>query len=154
VSIGYRKATLNDIAAMQTLVKPEVERGIILHRSSDEMATNIRSYILAFDDKEDIVGFGALHFHAPTLAEVRSLIVSDKIRGHGVGAQIVHALLQEGKCYGVEKVFTLTYERRFFEKIGFVEIPKEELPAHKIWADCIKCKYFPVCEEIALIYSL
>lgn len=52
------------------------------------------------------------------------------------------------------EVFTLTYERRFFEKIGFVEIPKEELPAHKIWADCIKCKYFPVCEEIALIYSL
>jgi amino-acid N-acetyltransferase len=151
--LTYRKATLHDIEAMQALVKPEVDRGIILHRSSDEMATNIRSYLLAIDDTR-VVGFGALHFHAPTLAEVRSLIVSSTMRGKGVGAQIVKTLLDEGRVYGVKKVFTLTYERRFFEKIGFVEIPKEELPAHKIWADCIKCKYFPVCEEIALIYSL
>lgn len=151
--LSYRKATLYDVEAMQALVKPEVERGIILHRSSDEMSTNIRSYLLAFDDAE-LVGFGALHFHAPTLAEVRSLIVASKMRGLGVGAQIVRALLEEGKNYGTKMVFTLTYERRFFEKLGFVEIPKEELPAHKIWADCIKCKYFPVCEEIALIYTL
>jgi len=151
--LEYRKASLLDIDAMQALVKPEVDRGIILHRSSDEMATNIRSYILAVNESE-LVGFGALHFHTPTLAEIRSLIVSTAIRGKGVGAKIVRNLLDEGKIYGVKKVFTLTYERRFFEKVGFVEIPKEELPAHKIWADCIKCKYFPVCEEIALIYSL
>lgn len=151
--LNYRKATLKDIASMQALVKPEVERGIILHRSSDEMATNIRSYLLSLENDE-VVGFGALHFHAPALAEIRSLIVSPKMRGQGVGAQIVKTLLKEAQDYGVKEVFTLTYERRFFEKIGFVEIPKEELPAHKIWADCIKCKYFPVCEEIALIYSL
>jgi len=151
--LEYRKASLLDIDAMQALVKPEVDRGIILHRSCDEMATNIRSYILAIKEGE-VVGFGALHFHTPTLAEIRSLIVSSTMRGEGVGAKIVRNLLDEGKIYGVKKVFTLTYERRFFEKVGFVEIPKEELPAHKIWADCIKCKYFPVCEEIALIYSL
>lgn len=151
--LEFRKATLKDIDAMQALVKPEVDKGIILHRSSDEMATNIRSYMLALKDKE-VVGFGALHFHAKTLAEIRSLVVSSKMRCQGVGAKIVRYLLDEGKEYGAKDIFTLTYERRFFEKIGFVEIPKEELPAHKIWADCIKCKYFPVCEEIALIYSL
>ncbi|MBN2964740.1 N-acetyltransferase [Sulfurospirillum sp. T05] len=151
--ITYKKATLQDIAAMQALVKPEVDKGIILHRSSDEMATNIRSYMLAFED-EVLAGFGALHFHAPTLAEVRSLIVSDTLRGKGVGSHIVKALLAEAKTYGVKQVFTLTYQKAFFERLDFREIPKEDLPAHKIWADCIKCKYFPVCEEIALIYSL
>ena len=25
---------------------------------------------------------------------------------------------------------------------------------HKIWADCIKCIHFPVCNEIALVYKL
>lgn len=151
--IDYRKASLLDIVSMQALVKPEVDKGIILHRSSDEMATNIRSYILAFEN-EELQGFGALHFHAPALAEIRSLIVSEKMRGKGVGSSIVSMLLKEALTFGVKQVFTLTYERRFFEKLGFVEIPKEDLPAHKIWADCIKCKYFPVCEEIALIYSL
>lgn len=151
--ITYKKATLANIADMQALVKPEVDKGIILHRSSDEMATNIRSYTLAFE-AERLVGFGALHFHAPTLAEVRSLIVADGVRGKGVGSEIVKALLKEAKTYGVKQVFTLTYQKVFFERLHFREIPKEDLPAHKIWADCIKCKYFPVCEEIALIYSL
>ena len=32
--------------------------------------------------------------------------------------------------------------------------PKESLPEHKIWADCIKCIHFPVCNEIALVYKL
>ena len=151
--ISYKKATLKDIVHMQELVRPEVEKGVILERSSDEMATNIRSYILAFKD-EKLVGFGALHFHASDLAEVRSLMVSADIRGEGVGSEIVQMLVDEGREFGVKEVFTLTYRKSFFEYLGFVEIPKENLPAHKIWADCIKCKYFPVCEEIALIYSL
>lgn len=151
--IEYKKATLLDIPKMQDLVKPEVDKGIILFRSSDEMATNIRSYILALKN-EELKGFGALHFHAPNLAEVRSLVVSKDVRGEGVGSSIVKVLLDEARAFGVEQVFTLTYEKGFFEKLNFKEIPKEELPAHKIWADCIKCKYFPVCEEIALIYYL
>lgn len=149
----YKKAMLSDIEAMQALVAPEVESGKILFRSSDEMATNIRSYTLAFDD-DKLVGFGALHFHANDLAEVRSLIVDASMRGRGVGKAMVKQMLEEGKEFGVAQVFTLTYEKGFFESLSFEEIPKESLPAHKIWADCIKCKYFPVCEEIALIKNL
>ncbi|DAB31387.1 MAG TPA: GNAT family N-acetyltransferase, partial [Sulfurospirillum sp. UBA11407] len=67
---------------------------------------------------------------------------------------IVEALLEEGKNLGVKKIFTLTYVKGFFESLGFKEIPKESLPAHKIWADCIKCKHFPVCDEVALIQTI
>ncbi len=148
--ITYTKAKLSDIVSMQEVVKPEVEKGIILFRSADEMATNIRSYILA-KDEGTIIGFGALHFHADDLAEVRSLVVKDGFRGRGVGKGIVQALLKEGEAMDVKKVFTLTYQKPFFESVGFSEIPKESLPSHKIWADCIKCKHFPVCDEIALI---
>ena len=48
--IEYKKARLKDIASMQILVRPEIENGVILPRSDDEIATNIRSYTLAFDD--------------------------------------------------------------------------------------------------------
>ena len=151
--IVYKKAKLTDIKNMQELVKPEVDNGIILNRSNDEISTNIRSYILAFEN-EVLVGFGALHVHAPDLAEVRSLIVKEDFRGKGVGRQIVLSLINEGKNLEIKKVFTLTYQKEFFEKNGFVEIPKESLPVHKIWADCIKCKHFPVCDEIALIINI
>ena len=151
--ITYTKAKLSDIVSMQEVVKPEVEKGIILFRSADEMATNIRSYILA-KDEGTIIGFGALHFHADDLAEVRSLVVKDGFRGRGVGKGIVQALLKEGEAMDVKKVFTLTYQKPFFESVGFSEIPKESLPSHKIWADCIKCKHFPICDEIALIKTI
>lgn len=151
--IEYTKAKLSDIVLMQGVVKPEVEKGIILFRSSDEMATNIRSYILAKNGSE-IIGFGALHFHADNLAEIRSLVVKEDFRGQGVGKGIIQNLLKEGKEMGLNEVFTLTYQRSFFETLGFHEISKEKLPPHKIWADCIKCKHFPVCDEIALIKTI
>ncbi|MDD3324092.1 MAG: N-acetyltransferase [Sulfurospirillaceae bacterium] len=151
--ILFTKAKLSDISLMQQLVKSEVEKGIILFRSSDEMATNIRSYILA-KDEDKIIGFGALHFHADDLAEIRSLVVDEAYRGQGIGKGIVNALLKEGVELGVKKVFTLTYKKSFFESVGFVEIPKESLPSQKIWADCIKCKHFPICDEVALIKNI
>jgi len=148
--VSYSSAKLCDIKEMQALVEEEVKKGIILFRSSDEMATNIRSYVLAKKEKT-IVGFGALHFHAYNLGELRSLIVSDKCRGEGIGKGLVTQIVKEGENLKVEQIFTLTYKKEFFETVGFIEIPKESLPEHKIWADCIKCKHFPTCDEVALI---
>jgi amino-acid N-acetyltransferase len=153
MDISYHSAKLTDVVAMQELVLPEVKSGKILFRSDDEISTNIRSYTLAKQD-DKLLGFVALHIHAPNLAEVRSLIVSESARGKGIGQELVKKTLDEGKKLGVEKIFTLTYEQRFFEKLTFNEIPKESLPEHKIWADCIKCKHFPICDEIALIIVL
>ncbi len=153
MAIMYRKALLADIGAMQALVAPQVEDGTILVRSDDELATNIRSYILAFDRKK-LVGFTALHIHSPDLAEIRSLIVDAAYRGHGIGAELVSLAVEEGRSLGLERILALTYASAFFEKLSFTEIPKESLPEHKIWADCIKCKHFPVCNEIALVKTL
>ena len=151
--IVYTKATLRDIDSMRELVLPEVEKGIILDRSSDEIAQNIRSYILAKDD-EKLVGFGALHFHTQKLGEIRSLVVAQNQRGRGIGKRVVLNLIEEGRKFFLEQIFTLTYQKEFFLSLDFKEIPKESLPNQKIWADCIKCKHFPVCDEIALIQTI
>ena len=274
--IRLKKARLCDISRMQELVKEEVQNGVILPLESDEIASNIRSYVLAFgcdfkadtsfDSKENLsfdskensdlnlarnsnsnlarnadlnliqssaanfaensaedaagnfasqratsqnsapqnsalqgvsgagraqagkeqilrsgysqsagvfqtersrlcesqsaknaeilAGFASLKIFNADLAEVRSLIVAPQFRRRGIARAIVNELLDEAKFYGLKSVFTLTYQKEFFERLGFTEIPKDELPAQKIWADCIKCKKFPVCNEIALIYTL
>ncbi len=148
------KATLDDISVMQSLVVDEVKEGVILKRSDDEVATNIRSYVLA-KEGEKLVGYTALHIHSPRLAEIRSLIVSQAYRGKHIGQKLVEFTLDEARGLGVaEEVLVLTYLPRFFEKIGFFEIDKESIPEHKIWTDCIKCIHFPVCNEVSLIYNL
>jgi amino-acid N-acetyltransferase len=68
---------------------------------------------------------------------------------------MVEFMLEEARVLGVkEDVLVLTYLPGFFEKLGFREIDKESIPEHKIWADCIKCIHFPVCNEVALVYKV
>lgn len=152
--IKLMKATLSDIPAMQALVVTEVKDGIILNRTEDEVANNIRSYVLA-KEGDKLVGYTALHVHSKRLAEIRSLIVDEKYRGQKVGQRMVEFTLHEAKKLGVEEdVLVLTYLPLFFQKLGFKEMNKEEIPEHKIWADCIKCIHFPVCNEVALVFKV
>ncbi len=139
---------------MQAIVEKEVEEGIILPRSNDEVATNIRSYIVAVDEDDEILGYCALHIHSMRLGEIRSLIVKEGYRHKKIGSRLVEKSIEEGRELKLKEILTLTYMAQFFERLGFREIPKESIPEHKIWADCIKCKYFPVCNEISLIKKL
>ncbi len=148
------KAKLSDIPQMQLLVASEVKDGVILYRSIDEVSTNIRSYVLAKKD-EELLGYAALHIHSPRLAEIRSLIVSEMFRGEKIGQRLVNFTLSEAKALGVSgEVLVLTYLPEFFKKMNFTEISKESIPEHKIWADCINCIHFPICNEVSLVYRL
>jgi amino-acid N-acetyltransferase len=152
-TIEFFKPTVLDIPAMQDLVKQEVINGNILERKSHEMATTIRSYITAKENGK-IIGFVALHIHTEQLAEVRSLIVHENYRDKKIGKKLIEAAINEARDLGLEKILVLTYKRELFESFGFVEISKESIPETKIWADCIKCKHFPVCNEIALLLDI
>lgn len=147
------KPTLSDIDSMQRLVRPYIEEGIVLARSDDEVANTIRSYVVAKIDGE-IVGFAALYIYTAKLAEVRSLAVKKELQAQGIGSAIVKNLIEEGKKLGIKQILTLTYQAGFFKKLGFIEVPKEEVWHQKVWEDCIRCKYFPVCNETALILDL
>jgi amino-acid N-acetyltransferase len=80
--------------------------------------------------------------------------VKPGLLGWGLGRRLVEALIEEGRKLGLKELLVLTYAKPFFEKLGFKEIPKESIPEKKIWSDCIKCKFFPVCNEVALIKYL
>ena len=152
-NIKYFNPTVEYIENMQKLVKKDVDVGTILHRSDDEIATTIRSYTCVSVDNK-LVGFVALHIYSKNLAEVRSLIVDEKYRGLSIGKGLVLQCLEEAKKLSIKKVLSLTYKDKFFENLGFKQIEKDTIPEHKIWADCIKCKHFPICNEVALTISI
>ena len=138
---------------MQELVLQDVENGNILVRNESEMATTIRSYTVAYDG-ELLVGFVALHIHSITLAEIRSLVVRDSYRGKGIGKKLIQNCIDEGKNLELQELLVLTYKQALFEKFGFKVIEKASIPDTKIWADCIKCKHFPICDEISLTLKI
>ncbi|TLD97249.1 N-acetyltransferase [Helicobacter jaachi] len=149
------KPTLADIEQMRAIVSIEVKNGVILERSEDEMANAIRSYHLArYKQSGEIAGFCALYVYSKDLAEVRSLVVKKEFRGFGLGSKLVQSACEEGRHLGLKEILVLTYEANLFQRLGFVIIEKSLLPNQKIWADCIKCKHFPICDEVALINKL
>ena len=61
--------------------------------------------------------------------------------------------IRQAKALRVKRIFALTYVPEFFERAGFSLVDKKELP-HKIWSECIKCIYFPDCNEIAMMKEI
>jgi amino-acid N-acetyltransferase len=147
-----RKATLKDVKEIQHLIKLYSGRGDILPRSLSELYDHLRDFFV-FIRNQNLVGICALHICWEDLAEIRSLAVQEDARLKGIGVKLVKTCLDEAKTLGVKRVFALSYQPEFFEKLGFKRVDKVVLP-HKIWSDCLQCVKFPDCDEIALVKDL
>ena len=147
-----RKAKLNDAKEIQRLIKLYAPRGGVLPRSLSEIYDHLRDFFL-FVRNRKVIGICALHICWDDLAEIRSLAVKEEDQNKGIGARLVKACLKESALLGVRRVFALTYEPEFFERLGFEKVDKSTLP-HKIWADCLNCAKFPDCDEIAVLKEL
>ena len=79
--------------------------------------------------------------------------VAESAQGQGVGRKLVEACWASAAELEIKSVFTLTYVANFFERCGFHQIEKTELP-HKIWNECVRCPLFPSCNEVALVRSV
>ena len=147
-----RKATMRDIHDLLELINGYASKGVMLPRTEFEMSENIRDFVLAFSGNR-LVGCGALHFYSPTSGEVRSLAVHPDAKSRGVGRALVEALEKEARDCGLHSIFAFTYVSRFFEKLGFVEVERGELPL-KAWKDCLRCPKFQSCDETAMVKYL
>lgn len=149
---GVRKAATADVPEIQKLVNEESQKGLMLALSLHEIYEQLRDfYIYELDGQ--VVGVCALHVSWDDLAEIRSLAVREEHRLLGLGRILVDSALKEARELGIRRVFALTYQRDFFERLGFARVEKTELP-HKVWADCLKCVKFPDCDEEAYVKHL
>ena len=147
-----RKATMGDLQALLKLINGYAGDGVMLPRTEFEMSENIRDFSVAYVG-DRLVSCGALHFYTPTSGEVRSLAVDPAIKTHGMGRLMVDALEQEAVANQLHGIFAFTYVPGFFQKMGFREVERGELPL-KVWKDCLRCPKFSCCDEIAMVKTL
>ncbi len=144
------KAKVRDVPQIHQLINYFADRGEMLARALSEIYENIRDYFVVRQG-ERVIACAALHISWADLAEVKSVAVDEDSQQQGIGAQLVEACLREAKELGIPTVFCLTYQPAFFEKFGFCQVDKMELP-RKVWTECYHCPKFPDCDEVALIY--
>ena len=124
----------------------------LLPRSMSELYEYVRDFIVAVDG-DKVVGTCSLHIFWEDLAEVRSLAVDSAYQGQGWGEHLMEAIIQDARQMQILRLFTLTTIPVFFEKFGFHEGTKDQLP-QKTWSECFRCPKFTACDETALVLDL
>ncbi len=147
-----RKARIADVSALQQIINTYADEGQMLPRSLNELYEHLRDFSV-YEEEETVIGACALHVSWEGIAEIRSLAVRQDRTRRGIGTALVRYCLHEAEELGAKRVFALTYQERFFLRLGFTPVDKKELP-HKIWTDCLNCVKFPDCDEAALIIRL
>ncbi len=124
----------------------------MLFKSLAELYEDLRDFAV-FEDEGQVIACVALTIIWADLAEVRSLAVTEGRQGRGVGRALVEWTVAEARRLHIRKLMALTYEQRFFERLGFGVVSKESLPL-KVWSDCVRCPKRDGCDEIAMLRVL
>jgi amino-acid N-acetyltransferase len=148
-----RQAKVTDVEKIALLIKGHADQGRMLPRSRYKVASRIQGFVVVEDERQEIVGCGALVILWEDLAEIQSLVVALDKQGQGYGKEIVSTLIAKAAALGIPKILALTYQIEFFSKMGFAVIEKDSIP-RKIWGECLECPKLEQCDETAMIYQV
>jgi amino-acid N-acetyltransferase len=116
-----RSAKTSDIKGIRALIDTYAIGGRLLTKETVTLYESVQEFTVAIENNE-VVGCGALHVLWEDLAEVRTVAVVERLRGTGVGHQILQAIEDRARGIGVKRIFCLTFETQFFGRHGFEEI--------------------------------
>ena len=147
-----RPATIHDVPRIQEIINSHAELGKMLFRSLAQLYEGLRD-LAVYELDRRAVGVVGLSILWADLAEVRSLAVDEAYRGRGIGSRLVEWTIEDARRMQIRRLMALTYEQRFFEKLGFEVVSKDTLPL-KVWSDCVRCPKKHGCDEIAVVRFL
>ena len=142
-----RKARISDVKTIHRMINQSAAKGEMLSRSLMDMYNSVRDFIVYYDENEQKIVW-------ENLAEIRSLYVDEAFRKKGIGRKMVEFCISEAITLDLFRIFSLTYKKEFFARLGFKEVDRSTLP-EKIWSDCFRCPKYPdYCDEVAMMIEL
>jgi amino-acid N-acetyltransferase len=139
VPVTIRRARTADVRDIRRLVDAYTADGRLLAKSNLALYEDVPEFqvatvpasaaphVVAQHDGA-VVGCGAVHVLWEDLAEIRTVAVDPRLRGHRIGQRLVASLLETARTLGVRRVFVLTFETGFFGSFGFTEIQGTPVP--------------------------
>lgn len=148
-----RTAIQTDVKRIHGLIEQHMEEGRLLPRQLSELCAHVDRFVVAVDGRGSIVGCGELAPLSHSVAEIRSLVVSQRRRGAGVGGRIVNELRRRARRGGYDDLCVFAHQPGYFAHMGFSIVPHTWLP-EKISADCRTCALFRHCGQFAMVSDL
>ena len=153
VTVSLRPARLEDVPQMFAMLDDYARRGLMLSRTVQDVYRNVREFVVAVDEHDNVLGCGGLRIYSPVMGEIIALAVAERCHGMGVGRMIVERLIGEARGLDMCRVFAMTLQEGFFNKLGFATTHITEFP-EKITFDCSRCAKKSNCIEIAVAIDL
>jgi amino-acid N-acetyltransferase len=116
--VEIRPARTSDIKGIRQLIDSYAPQGRLLSKETVTLYESVQEFTVAVEN-DQVVGCGALHVLWEDLAEVRTVAVTENLRGKGVGHQILDSIIERAQEIGVKRIFCLTFETKFFGSHGF-----------------------------------
>lgn len=165
-SLTLRQATEDDAPAIHELIVSHLAEGHLLPREFGEIAIHAHRFVVAVDDDPStgqgpstgpgqgrVIGCVDVAPLSRTVAEVRSLVVSEDARSSGIGRRLIDTAVARAGRAGFERLCAFTHAPSYFVQLGFSLVPHEWLP-EKIRTDCSTCALFRRCHQYAVVLPL
>ncbi|MDQ3211435.1 MAG: GNAT family N-acetyltransferase [Acidobacteriota bacterium] len=150
--VTFRQGTEADAPAVNRLIEDNLQSGHLLPRTIDEILEHARRFIVAERDGA-VIACAELAPLSATVAEVRSLVVDEHVRGNQIGPRLVTELAAAGAARGFATLCAFTHQPSHFVKLGFTIVPHMWVP-EKIAHDCTSCPLFRRCGQYAVTLPL
>lgn len=118
-----RQANADDLESVVTLLRPYMEKRLLLNRSSQDVAGLLATgYVAVFEPESDeakVIGFSAVEIYSKKLSEIQCLAVDGEHRRHGLGRILVQRCVDLAKQRGVMEVMAISSSEKFLRDLGF-----------------------------------
>src|SRR5688572_3913470 len=148
MSVTLRTATTADAQAIHQLVMSNLEVGHLLPRTLDDIRNHAGRFFVA-DLQGCVVGCAELAPLSSRVAEIRSLVIEEPLRGQRIGTRLVRHLASAGAVAGFNTLCAFTHDPAHFVRLGFTIVPHIWMP-EKIEHDCTACPAFRKCGQYAV----
>ncbi|HVL68224.1 MAG TPA: GNAT family N-acetyltransferase [Vicinamibacterales bacterium] len=152
MNVDFRQGRASDAPAIHALIAVNLEAGHLLPRSLEDVSAHATRFTVAELDGR-IVGCAELAPLSPAVAEVRSLVVDEQMRGRQIGPRLVAQLAASGIGKGFATLCAFTHDPSHFVRLGFTIVPHIWVP-EKIERDCRGCAQFRRCGQYAVTMPL
>ena len=151
-TVTLRTATLSDVGAINRLITDNLTVGHLLPRTIEDLETHAARFTVATSG-DRIVGCAELAPLSSGVAEVRSLVVEEAMRGQHIGSDLVDHVAGSAAGRGFSTLCAFTHEPSRFVRLGFTIVPHIWVP-EKVARDCTSCALFRHCGQYAVMLPL
>ncbi len=124
-----RPAEPNDVRELMAIMTPQIADGSLTVMSEEKLLELIPSFWVYTVNSQVVAGAALIEFG--DASELSKLCTLPRYQAKGRAKAVVEALLEKARAQGRRYVFALTvqdYVGKFFERIGFAKVSRDELP--------------------------